>query len=120
MFEDQPDSQLLKGTLPLAILALLKAGDSYGYKMVDDLHGVGLVQASSGSIYPLIARLAREGAIESYLKPSPSGPARKYYRITPQGLEQLEVSQTRWNTLCAVVARLLDHSESTPRSKEAK
>ena len=107
MNEAQPDSQMLKGTLPMLILGLLRSGDSYGYQLVEDLRAIGLAQASSGTIYPLIARLEREGAIASYLLSSPSGPARKYYSLTDAGAHELRDTAARWDELCTIVVRAL-------------
>ena len=120
MADTQPDPQMLKGTLPLLILGLLRRGDSYGYQLVDDLRSIGLTQASSGTIYPLIARLEREGAIASYLLPSPSGPARKYYRLTDAGVQQLADTTARWRELNAIVVRALEPAitDETPDPKE--
>ena len=44
--------------------------------------GVGVAE---GSIYPLLARLKRQGLVTTRLEESAEGPARKYYSATPEG-----------------------------------
>ena len=68
---------------------------------------------ATGTVYPVLTRLEREGRLSSRLVPSAAGPARKYYRPTPSGLGLLAESRRAWNDLSAVVARLLpDPKES--------
>jgi len=105
-----PDSQMLKGTLPLLILALLGRGDSYGYALVVQLHDAGLSHITTGTIYPLITRLEHDHLISSYLQPSGSGPARKYYRLTDAGRAYLRDGTRRWDDLEVIVSALLHTS----------
>jgi PadR family transcriptional regulator PadR len=62
---------------------------------------------AEGTVYPALARLEREGRISARLVPSSSGPARKYYRLTPTGNAALDSARTAWEELVGVVARLL-------------
>ena len=82
---DEPrDPQLLKGVLPMLVLALLTERESYGYA-VTRLHEAGLDDLSAGNLYPVLNRLERDGQISSRLVASTSGPARKYYLPTETG-----------------------------------
>jgi len=103
---------MLKGTLPLLILALLKQGDAYGYGLVGQLHGVGLPHVVSGTVYPLIARLEHDRLIASYLQPSDAGPVRKYYRITASGRAYLDAETARWERLASVTSSVLHSRHS--------
>ncbi len=107
------DPQLLKGVLPMLVLTLLEQEESYGYELVTRLQRGGLHGIATGTVYPVLTRLEREGRLSSRLVPSAAGPARKYYRPTPSGLGLLAESRRAWNDLTAVVARLLpDPKES--------
>ncbi|MBV8948748.1 MAG: PadR family transcriptional regulator, partial [Solirubrobacterales bacterium] len=76
-------SQLRRGVLEFCVLALLQSDDRYGLELVRALsEGTGLV-TTEGTLYPLLGRLRREGAVETTWRESPSGPPRRYYRITP-------------------------------------
>lgn len=98
------DPQLLKGVLPMLVLALLREQDSYGYELVTRLRDSGLTDVSTGSVYPVLTRLERDGHLASYLVASPQGPARKYYTPTDAGLDHLGVQRRSWQQLGDVVA----------------
>ena len=52
---------------------------------------------SEGSVYPMLKRLQSDGYFDSYLKESPNGPARKYYRITLKGRDRQKLLQDQWS-----------------------
>src|SRR3954454_3218119 len=101
------DSQLLKGVLSLLLLRLLADRESYGYEVVQRLQAVGLPGIAEGTVYPALARLEREGRVESRLLASRSGPARKYYRPTALGRGALAEGTASWLSLTEVVSPLL-------------
>jgi PadR family transcriptional regulator PadR len=101
------DPQLLKGVLPMLVLALLAERESYGYELVTRLQEAGLAGMSTGTVYPVLGRLEREGAVASRLVASPSGPARKYYRPTPEGLAALAGAREAWADLARTVHAVL-------------
>src|SRR4029078_3521463 len=73
------------------VLAILAAGDSYGYaiiKRVGELSG-GHLQWTDGMLYPVLHRLERQGYVAAKWAASESGRRRKYYRITKDGRAQL-------------------------------
>jgi PadR family transcriptional regulator PadR len=105
------DSQLLKGVLPMLVLAVLRRGESYGYELVVQLQAAGLPDLAAGTVYPVLTRLEREGEITSRLVPSRSGPARKYYTPTASGLRTLAGSARAWHALTATVEPLLADTE---------
>lgn len=92
-------SQLLKGLLDMCLLSVVSSGPSYGYEMVRRLNERGLEVAGETSIYPVLRRLKKRELVESYLEDSPSGPARKYYRITPAGKDLLTKWVEDWQTV---------------------
>ena len=77
--------QMRKGVLDLCILMALSASEWYGYALVKALVSVPGVGVAEGSIYPLLARLKRQGLVTTRLEESSEGPARKYYSATPEG-----------------------------------
>jgi PadR family transcriptional regulator, regulatory protein PadR len=101
------DPQLLKGVLSLLLLRLLAERESYGYELVQRLRQIGLAGIADGTVYPALARLEREARITSRLVSSHSGPARKYYRPTPDGYEALAEGVGAWLSLAEVVNPLV-------------
>ena len=87
------------------VLAILAERDSYGYailKRVSDLSG-GRLEWSDGMLYPVLHRLERLGYIAGKWEKSESGRRRKYYRITPQGKEQLAAERRQWQAVDAAL-----------------
>ena len=108
------DSQILKGVLGLVLLHLIDERESYGYELVERVHGIGLTDVADGSIYPALGRLERDGHITSHLVPSPSGPARKYYRLSPSGRDLLAARGAAWLRLVDAVTPLFNPNGSGP------
>jgi PadR family transcriptional regulator PadR len=102
------DPQLLKGILSLLLLQLLAERESYGYQVVRRLREAGLTDVLEGTVYPALARLERERRVSARLVSSSSGPARKYYRLTPAGYEALTTGTANWFALAQVVASVLN------------
>ena len=102
-------SQLLKGVLDLAVLAVVGAEDGYGYDVVRRLRDGGLSEVGEASVYGTLRRLYSAGALTSYVVPSESGPHRKYYGITPAGRAQLKRQRDDWALFSAAVTTLLDN-----------
>ena len=99
-------SQLMRGTLEGCILKIISVRTTYGYEIMEHLKKNGFDEISEGTIYPLLLRLERQGSIRSSLLPSPLGPKRKYFTITPSGKDYLESFEECWNKICAAVSRL--------------
>lgn len=111
------DPQLLKGVLTVLLLRVLAERESYGYEVVQRLHAHGL-DVLEGTVYPALARLERERCLVSRLVASASGPARKYYRITPSGYDVLTAATTSWLDLVDVVTAVLEQPlPARPRNK---
>lgn len=100
-------SQLLKGVLEGCVLALIEKGPVYGYALSQKLHGVGLTEVKEGTIYPVLLRLQKNGYIKGEMRPSESGPNRKYYSITPEGEKALHNITNEWKELVPPVNKLL-------------
>ena len=101
------DPQLLKGVLPMLVLALLDRQESYGYELVTRLREAGMDSIAPGTVYPVLTRLEREGRLTSRLVASTSGPARKYYLPTDAGAQTLATNQKSWHHLVALVTDIL-------------
>ncbi|MDO5494138.1 MAG: PadR family transcriptional regulator [bacterium] len=99
--------QLRRGSLELAVLALLHAEARYGVEIVEALADRAGLEASSGTVYPLLTRLKNSGLVETTWQESTMGPPRKYYALSPAGRARLEEYRGAWETLAATVAGLL-------------
>ncbi|WP_414470142.1 PadR family transcriptional regulator [Methanobacterium sp. ACI-7] len=99
------NAQFKKGVLELCVLVILDKKDCYGYEMVDEISKS--ISISEGTIYPLLKRMKKEGALTSYLKESQSGPSRKYYKLTELGKERKEELVAEWKEFSVGVNNLI-------------
>ncbi|GAB2562490.1 PadR family transcriptional regulator [Kribbella endophytica] len=104
-------SQLLKGVLDLAVLAVLRDADGYGYDVLRRLRAAGLEEVADASVYGTLRRLFAAGALTSYVQPSEEGPHRKYYGLNQIGLDLLTESTKTWNHFAGTMAGLLTTKE---------
>lgn len=100
-------TQLLKGVLDAAVLAVLDDADGYGYDVVRRLRSAGLEEVGDASVYGTLRRLYSAGVLNSYVVPSDEGPHRKYYGITPQGRAMLETQRKEWQIFSGAMSALL-------------
>lgn len=100
-------TQLLRGVLDLAVLAVLERGDAYGYDVLRRLRDSGLEEVGDASVYGTLRRLYRQGALSSYVVPSDAGPHRKYYALTDAGRDQLSRALKTYLTFTDHMAAIL-------------
>jgi PadR family transcriptional regulator PadR len=105
-------TQLLKGVLDAAVLAVVADEDGYGYDVVRRLRENGLDQVGDASVYGTLRRLYASGALTSYVVPSDAGPHRKYYGVNGHGRALLEEQRKDWRQFAATMNRLLDATEA--------
>jgi PadR family transcriptional regulator PadR len=105
---DSAISQLRRGVLEFCVLALLRDGERYGFELVRALSDAGGLVTTEGTLYPLLARLRRDGVVETTWRESSSGPPRRYYRLTPAGHEALRAFATEWARFRTSVDAMLD------------
>jgi len=100
-------TQLLKGVLELAVLAVIAQGETYGYEILSTLESAGLDGVGDASVYGTLRRLEQAGHLTSRLEPSDSGPARKYYSMTAAGSEQLRAGTEAWSQINGALGKLV-------------
>lgn len=100
-------TQLLKGVLDLAVLAVLRHEDGYGYDILRRLRSAGLEEVGDASVYGTLRRLFQAGYLTSYVVPSEAGPHRKYYALNAAGRDQLTRSGKAWRAFAATMDGLL-------------
>jgi len=71
----------------------LKIKPSYGYELINNIHEFGFVQgqAPPGMIYRHLRGLESDGLVQSEWQTEGTGPARRIYRLTPEGNEALSL-----------------------------
>jgi PadR family transcriptional regulator PadR len=101
-FFDNWTNQLRKGVLELCILNDIRNRKMYGYEIVRRLRKIDGLIISEGAIYPILSRLKRQGLVETSIQESAEGPARKYYKLTPEGEEMVAQMNAHWQAMSGV------------------
>ena len=104
---DERRAQWLRGVLDLCVLSELERGESYGYGVARALEELGLGPVPGGTLYPVLGRLERAELIRSRWVDSASGPPRKYYAVTPDGMTLLERERGEWTSFAERVGTAL-------------
>lgn len=100
-------AQMRRGLLPYCVLAMLRDTERYGFELVQALGSVNGMVTSQGTIYPLLARLRRQGLVGTSWRESAAGPPRRYYQLTAAGKTALANFTRDWTQLRDSVDALL-------------
>lgn len=91
------------------ILSAIYAGDGYGFSVMQ------MTGLPSGTVYPALRRLERDGLICSKwerqsIADAGQRPPRKYYRVTRLGRDAVGASQKRYPLLATLAPAEVDES----------
>ncbi len=75
----------------------------YGYSLVGVLCERGSISLKEGTIYPILARLDRDGLVGSEWVESDQGPPRKYYALTASGRQLFDELSREFDLLVSLV-----------------
>ena len=102
--------ELLQGTLDLLVLQTLQWGPQHGYGISQAIktNSGDVLRVDTGSLYPALHRLERQGWVASEWKVSDNNQSVKVYRLTAAGKKQLASERSRWEQLSEAIARALD------------
>jgi PadR family transcriptional regulator PadR len=110
-------TQLLKGVLDVAVLAVVEHEDGYGYDIVRRLRDGGFDEIGDASVYGTLRRLYASGALSTYVVPSDGGPHRKYYAMTNNGREMLTEQRGTWQNFAETMNHLLTSATGNGETK---
>lgn len=91
--EESMAFQLGGALLDACVLAVLEKEDAYGYKLTQEVREA--IEVSESTLYPVLRRLQKDGALTTYDEPF-QGRNRRYYKITQVGHEQLARYREEW------------------------
>lgn len=100
---DRRIAQLRRGVLELAVMGVLYHGRHYGYSLIRVLSERGSISLKEGTIYPILARLDRDGLVGSEWVESAQGPPRKYYTLTLSGRQLFDELSQELDSLVSLV-----------------
>jgi PadR family transcriptional regulator PadR len=102
--------ELLQGTLDMLILRTLSWGPQHGYGISNAIRtgSAEVLHAETGSLYPALHRLEKQGWVKSEWRQSENRQRAKYYRLTAAGRKQLVAEHSRWKQMIAAIASLME------------
>lgn len=99
--------QLRRGTLELAVLLAIAPERRYGLEILRHLEFADLVLAE-GTIYPLLARLEREGLLSAEWVEGEGPRPRKYYQLTPIGRARMKKMSEEFRTIASGIEEMIE------------
>jgi transcriptional regulator len=101
--------ELLQGTLDMIILQTLRWGPRHGYGIAQMIRATSLeaLQVETGSLYPALQRLEKQGWIAAEWDVSDNGQRVRVYELTAAGRKQLQSERSRWEQLSSAIARIM-------------
>jgi PadR family transcriptional regulator PadR len=111
-------TQLRKGILELAVMGVLYHERHYGYSLVRVLSESGSISLKEGTIYPILARLDRDGLVRSEWVESGQGPPRKYYALTSSGQQLFDELNQEFDLLVSLVQQKWKATEQSEPARK--
>ncbi|MBS1731478.1 MAG: PadR family transcriptional regulator [Bacteroidetes bacterium] len=102
-------SQMRKGVLEFCILSIIRHGEVYPSDIVEKMKAANL-HILEGTLYPLLTRLKNAGVLSYRWVESNSGPPRKYFLMTENGLAFYQELEKTWEELAGAVKALTQMS----------
>jgi transcriptional regulator len=101
----------------MLILQTLQWGPQHGYAIsqAKRIKSGEVLQVETGSLYPALHRLERQGWVRSEWKQAESRQRAKFCRITAAGKKQLAADHGRWETMVQAIAW---HDAADPRGRQ--
>lgn len=102
-------ADLLQGTLDLLILRVLNRETLHGWAISKRIRQLSedVLEVNQGSLYPALYRLRDRGLIEGSWGTSPEGRRARFYRLTRQGRQAVDVESTNWTLFSRAVDRVI-------------
>jgi PadR family transcriptional regulator, regulatory protein PadR len=104
-------SDVLQGALTLMVLKTLDVlGPLHGYgiaRRIEQISGDRLA-VNQGTLYPVLLKLEQEGAIASEWGASENNRRTRFYRLTREERNQLQVETQDWEQTLAIIGRFFD------------
>ena len=103
-------AQMRKGFLEFLILLMISKDKTYAPDILKKLKAADLIVVE-GTLYPLLTRLKNSKLLEYTWQESKSGPPRKYYTITENGLAAIKELNKTWSSLHKAINALAGKQE---------
>ncbi len=102
-------NDLVQGTLSLLILKILALEPMHGWALSQRLKQMSkdVLQVGPGSLYPALHKLEQEGWISAEWLTSDTKRRVKFYSLTKEGRQQLNVQTADWKRLSGAISGIV-------------
>jgi PadR family transcriptional regulator, regulatory protein PadR len=106
---DQPNTDVIQGTLDMLILKTLSLEPMHGFGIARRVEQVsrGVFKVNPGSLLTALQRLERDGLLDSEWRQTANSRRAKFYTLTRAGVKRLETETADWTRRASAIARLL-------------
>jgi PadR family transcriptional regulator PadR len=106
---NEPNAEMLKGTLDMMVLRTLVTGDAHGHTIAKVIERTSedVLEVEQGSLYPALHRLEDRGWVSSYWGASENNRRAKFYRLTTAGKKQLVRETNRWRQMARAIGLVM-------------
>jgi transcriptional regulator len=112
--------ELFQGTLDMLILHVLHRGAQHGYGISQVLRVLSaeVLQVETGSLYPALHRMERQGWVVSEWGLTDQNQRAKFYSLTPSGQSQLDRDRFKWETMVTAISSVFEpiHGQPVPET----
>ena len=90
--------------LDACVLGIISIEATYGYDLTQKISSH--IDVSESALYPVLKRLLKESALTTY-DTQIDGRNRKYYKITPEGVEKLKIYRADWEDHKTTIEKMI-------------
>ena len=102
------NKEALKGHIDTLILSILRDKDCYGYEIAKIVRDKSTFELKEGTMYLSLKRMESKNLIKSYFgSEHGAGSRRKYYNLTDEGKEFLELKKKEWYFIQSIMTQFL-------------
>jgi len=106
---------LVPGTLDMMVMKAVSTDGLHGFgiaRWIESVTGHRLT-VEEGALYPALHRLEKRGWLQSEWQRTEHGRRARYYRITADGLRELDALRERWEGSAWAVRQVLEAEGSS-------
>jgi len=106
---DQPNTDMIQGTLDMLILKTLSLEPMHGFGISRRMEQIskGVFKVNPGSLLTALQRLERAGWLDAEWRRTENARRARFYSLTRAGRKQLDFETADWSRRVSAVARLL-------------
>jgi len=118
--DQRPNQVLPKNFLRPCLLLLLRERPAHGYDLLERLRPLGFNRDDPGRLYRALRALENDGLVRSVWEKSSSGPDRRMYELTREGMQTLHESVSALKLTNELLSVFLDRYAGFVAVKPAK